>query len=137
MKTILVDAVYTFIIETEEGFKIFEPMQKILDEFPNRKIILTSAGDEKFEKYGLDRMPYEVFTLKHDPEKTNPEYYKKMLEHFSLQPEDVVYFEHNPKAAESAISVGINTYYYDNTKNDLMSLKKFIDTSLLEKNKNL
>ncbi len=92
MKTILVDAVDAFVIETEDGFKIYEPMRKMLDEFPNIKIILTGANDKQFKKFGLDKMPYEVFTLKHDPEKTNPEYYKKMLEHFNLKPEDVVCF---------------------------------------------
>ena len=65
MKTILVDAVDAFVVETENGFEIFEPMRKILDDFPNRKIILTGANDEQFKKFGLDKMPYEVFTLKH------------------------------------------------------------------------
>ena len=60
MKTILIDAVYAFIIETEEGFKIFEPMQKMLDEFPNRKIILTSASDEKFEKYIMGKSLFAI-----------------------------------------------------------------------------
>mgnify|MGYP001616274844 CR=1 FL=1 len=64
MKTILVDAVDAFVIETESGFEIFEPMRKMLDEFPNRKIILTGANDEQYKKFGLDKMPYEVFTLK-------------------------------------------------------------------------
>jgi len=46
VKTILVDAMEGFVIETENGFEIFEPMQKILDEFTNRKIILSGANDE-------------------------------------------------------------------------------------------
>ena len=46
MKTILVDAVDAFVVETETGFEIFEPMRKMLDEFPNRKIILTGTNDE-------------------------------------------------------------------------------------------
>ena len=57
MKTILVDAVDAFVIETENGFEIFEPMRKMLDEFPNTKIILTGANDEQFKKFGLDKMP--------------------------------------------------------------------------------
>jgi len=64
-------------------------------------------------------MPYEIFTFKHDPEKTNPEYYKKMLEHFDLNLEDVVYFEHNPEAVKSAQSVGIKTHFLDNEKRPL------------------
>ena len=127
MKTILVDAIDGFVIETENGFEIFEPMQKMLNEFPNRKIILTGANDEQFKKFGLDKMPYEVFTLKHDPEKTNPEYYKKMLWHFNLQSDDVVYFEHNPEAVKSAQSVGIKTHFWDNEKRPLKELSVFLE----------
>ncbi len=75
MKTILVDAVDTFVIE---GEGIFREMHDLLETFPNRKIILTGANDEQFKEFGLDKMPYEVFTLKHNPEKTDPE--KKDLE---------------------------------------------------------
>lgn len=127
MKTILVDGINAFIVEAEEGFKIYEPMQKMLDEFPNTKIILTGANDEQFKKFGLDKMPYEVFTLKHDPEKTNPEYYRKMLKHFNLESEDVVYFEHNPEAVKSAESVGIKTHYWDNEKRPLRELSIFLE----------
>lgn len=127
MKTILVDAVDAFVVETENGFEVFEPMRKMLDDFPNRKIILTGANDEQFKKFGLDKMPYEVFSLKHDPEKTNPEYYKKMLEHFNLTSEDVVYFEHNPEAVKSAQSVGIKTHFWDNEKRPLRELSIFLE----------
>ena len=129
MKTILVDAVDAFVVETNEGFKIYEPLQKMLDDFPNTKIILTGANDEQLKKFGLDKMPYEVFTLKHDPEKTSPEYYKKMLGYFNLKPEDVVYFEHNPEAVKSAQSVGIKTHYWDNEKKPLRELSIFLENT--------
>lgn len=129
MKTILVDAVNTFVI-LEKG--IFEEMHELLETFPNKKIILTGADDEQFIKFGLDNMPYEVFTLKHNPEKTDPEYYKKMLENFDLKSEEVVYFEHNPDAVKSAESVGITSYWYDPEKKDLNSLKDFLTENLNE-----
>ena len=72
MKTILVDAVDAFVIEDNGHFKIFAEMQKSLETFPNRKIILTGANDEQFKQFGLDKMPWEVFTLKHNPEKRIP-----------------------------------------------------------------
>lgn len=127
MKTILVDAINTFIIK---GKGIFKAMYKTLEGYPNRKIILTGANDGQMEEFGLNEMPYEVFTLKHNPEKTNPEYYKKMLEHFSLTPGDVIYFEHNEDAVKSAQSVGINTYHYNKDKKNLIALKEFIDENL-------
>lgn len=126
MKTILVDAVYAFVVETENGFEIFEPMRKMLDEFPNTKIILTGADDEQFKKFGLAGMPYEVFTLKHHPEKTDSAYYEQMLDHFGLNKDAVVYFEHDERAVKSARSVGIMTYHYDNDRKDLGALRGFL-----------
>lgn len=75
-------------------------------------------------------MPYEVFTLKHNPKKTDPNYYKILLEKYNLDTSEIIYFEHNPKAVESAQSVGINSYFYDNNTKDLASLKKFLDINL-------
>lgn len=75
-------------------------------------------------------MPYKLFTLKHDPEKTNPEYYRILLDQYNLAAEDVIYFEHNNEAVESAKSVGINTYFYDHTKENMVALKTFLDANL-------
>lgn len=129
MKTILVDAVHAFVIEDNGGFKIFKEMHDLLETFPNRKIILTGADDESFKKYGLDKMPYEVFTLKHNPEKTDPKYYETMLKHFGLAKGDVIYFEHNPEAVKSAQSIGVKTYHYDSDKKDLKALKDFLSAA--------
>jgi FMN phosphatase YigB (HAD superfamily) len=105
-------------------------MYDLLETFPNKKIILTGAKYEKFKKLGLANMPYAVFTLEHNPEKTNPEYYNILLKNFNLSKKDVIYFEHNLDAVKSAQSVGINTYFYDNDKKDLEKLKKFLDDNL-------
>lgn len=129
MKTILVDAVDCFV--STEG-QIFEEMHSLLDGYPNKKIILTGANDEQFKKFGLDKMPYEVFTLKHDPEKTDPAYFEKMLEHYGLTKDEVIYFEHNSDAVKSAESIGIKSCYYDNKKQDLMALKAFLDSNLIK-----
>ena len=127
MKTILVDAVYTFV--SENGI-IFQEMFDLLETYPNRKIILTNAGDDKWKQYGLDKMPYEVFTLKHNPEKTDPKYFEILLEHFGLNKNDVVYFEHNADAVKSAQSAGITSFFYDQDKKDLEALKTFLTTNL-------
>lgn len=130
MKTILVDAVDAFVIETNAGFQIFAEMHELLENFPNRKIILTGADDTQYLEFGLDHMPYDVFTLKHHPEKTDPEYFKKMLDHFELQSHEVVYFEHNPSAVKSAESLGITSYFYDHTQQDLQALRRFLEAHL-------
>ena len=127
MKTILVDAIGAFVIE---GEGISNEMYDLLETFPNPKIILTGADDDQMKEFGLDQMPYPIFTLKHDPEKANPSYYEKMFENFNLTKEDVVYFEHSEKAVESARSVGIATYYYDSDRKDLESLKSFLTENI-------
>lgn len=129
MKIILVDAVHTFVLANEG---IYEPLYELLQKYPNKKIVLTNANDEQMKKYGLDTLPYEVFTLKHNPDKTNPEYFRKMLSHFNLKPEGVIYFEHSNDAVKSAQSVGITSYYYDKEKRDMKTLKAFIDQNLSE-----
>lgn len=127
MKTILVDAVDCFV--SDEG-QMFNEMFKLLETYPNKKIILTGATDEKLKFYNLDKMPYEVFTLKHNPEKTDPKYYEIMLKNLGLNKNKVIYFEHSIEAVKSAQSVDIKTYYYDNDKKDLKSLKKFLDENI-------
>lgn len=127
MKTILVDAINGFILE--DG-TIFQEMYEMLETYPNPKIILTGANDEQFEKFNLDKSPYEVFTLKHNPEKTDPIYFKILLKEFSLKPQGVIYFEHNIDAMKSAESVGIKSYFYDHTKGDVVGLKEFIDDNI-------
>lgn len=124
MKTILVDAVNTFVT----GGEIFSEMKELLDSYPNRKIILTNANDEQMKEFGLIDLPYELFTLKHNPDKIDPKYFELMLNHFNLKKEDVVYFEHNPDAVKSAQSAGITTLHYDKDKKDLVALKNFLDT---------
>ena len=55
MKTILVDAVNTFVVKTEDGgYEIFEPLRTLLEQLPNKKIILTGANDEQIKKFGLE-----------------------------------------------------------------------------------
>ena len=127
MKTILVDAVNAFVIE---GEGVCKEMHKLLETYPNRKIILTGANNKQMVEFGLNDMPYEVFSLSHNPEKTDPNYYEKMLEHFNLKMSDVIYFENKPEAVKSAQSVGITTFHYDPVKKDLVSLKQFIDQNL-------
>lgn len=125
MKIILVDAAGTFVLD---GVGVFKEMHELLEQYPNPKIILTNANDEQIPKYGLVNLPYPLFTLKHNPDKTDPEYFRKMLAHFGLQVEDVVYFEHTPAAVESARQLGITAYWYDAEKKDLNALKAFLDS---------
>lgn len=131
MKTILVDAVNTSIIKNESGqFEKFQKLFDLLETYPNKKIILTNANNEQLKEFRLDNVPYPVFTMKHYPDKPNPIYFETFLNQHELQASDVVYFEHNPEAVESAKSVGIIAYHYNKDLKDLVALKVFLDESL-------
>ncbi len=127
MKTILVDAIDTFVIK-DQG--IDQEIFKLLESFPNRKIVLTNAPEERMEEPDFLSVPYEIFSLYNDPNKSDPEYYRAMLSQLMLSAEEVIYFEHNPEAVKSAESVGIKTYYFDPEKRDILALKDFLETNL-------
>ena len=126
IKAILVDAWNTFVT----GGGLFIEMKNILDKFEIKKIILTNANEEEKVKYGIVNMPYDVFTLAHEPNKTDPEYYKRMLEHFHLTSEEVIYFEHNAEAVKSALSVGIKTFHYNKYTKNIDAVKDFLKKNI-------
>lgn len=127
MKTILVDAFNT-LYRKEGG--IDQAIIELIESYPNPRIILSNANDEEIVAYGMMNPPYDFFTLKHTPNKTDPEYYKLMLDRSHLRPDDVIYFEHNPEAVKSAESVGILSYHFDPIVRDLSALKSFLDENL-------
>lgn len=127
MKTILVDARKVFI--TAEW--VNQDLKSFLDSLENPKIILTNANEEERTKIWIINMPYDVFSLSHNPDKTNPIYYQKMLEKYWLKADEVVYFESNPDAVKTAKSLWINTYRYDIIeKKDIEWIKKFINNNI-------
>jgi len=71
-----VDAVETFVLE---GIGVYHPLYKLLEKYPNRKIILTNADDAQLIEFGLIDLPYELFSLKHNPNKEDSGYYKQMM----------------------------------------------------------
>jgi HAD superfamily hydrolase (TIGR01509 family) len=123
MQTILVDAVNTLVIK---GEGVYAPLHDLLERYPNPKIILTNADDEQLISFGLDRAPYPVFTLKHQPNKTDAQYFERMLAHFALAASNVVYIEHNAVAVASAQKVGIRTHHYNANRKDVDSVQAFL-----------
>lgn len=126
MKTFLVDGAFTITVPEGERFAVDEKLYALLETFSNRKIIVTNAGDEQMKKFGLDAVPYEVFTLKHRPDKIDPVYFETLLRHFNLRADEVMYFEHDPQAVKSAESVGIVSYHFDAEKRDFEALQGFL-----------
>lgn len=126
MKTILVDAVNTFVVDGVMN----ADMHMILDTFPHRKIIVTNANADEQVTYWLVDMPYEMFTMNHTPNKPDPLYFTTLLGQYNLKPEEVVYFEHNPDAVKSAQSVGITTMQYDHINKDIEAVKAFLEANI-------
>ena len=126
MKTILVDAYNTFV--TEEG--VNREMHVMLETFPNKKIILTNANEEKQVEFWLVNLPYPMFTQNFDPLKHDPEFYRTLLKEYNLQSDDCIYFEHDIKAVESARSIWIETFHYDYVKKDVDEVKAFLQSNV-------
>lgn len=126
-KVILVDAYNTFVLSNGS---IDEEMYELLEEFENTKILVTNADIEKQQELGIVNMPYEVFTLNFNPEKTNPEYFNMFLGTYGLEPKNCIYFEHNPLAVENANKLGIVSFHFNHEKRDLKELKTFLETYL-------
>ena len=126
MKTILVDAWNTFVLESG----IDQEMYKLLERYDNPKIVVTNANDEQIIQLGMEDLPYELFTMKHDPDKLDPRYFLTLLNEHDLKAEEVIYFEHDPEAVESARSVGITSYNFDHEERKLNALKEFLDSNL-------
>lgn len=58
MKTILVDAVNTTIIEDGSGtFIQFKELFELLDTYQNPKLIVTNANDEQLVTFGINNVP--------------------------------------------------------------------------------
>lgn len=127
MKLILVDAINTFVIK-DQG--IDQEIYTLLERYPNQKLIVTNANDEQMIQFGLDKMSYEVFTMKHNPDKPDPVYFSTLMEKYQRKAHELVYFEHNADAVESARSLGITTFQYDPQKRDLLALETFLDVEL-------
>ncbi len=126
-KTILVDAVFCLV---DERGSITAPLYDLLEKFPNPKVVLTGANDDQMQAFKLHELPYPVFTLSHDPEKTDPAYYRTFLSEYTLSTEDVVYIEHAPEAVASARSLGIPTFRYESESPDLDALRTFLAAAL-------
>lgn len=124
MKTILVDAVNVFVIE---GEGVNNDLYHLLESYPNPKLIVTGANQEQIKQYGLDALPYPLFTCAHNPEKSEPEYFKILMRDKNLKAVDLVYFDHREAALKSAKQVGITTYFYNPATKDMLALKSFLD----------
>jgi FMN phosphatase YigB (HAD superfamily) len=104
---------------------------ELLESFKNPKLVLTNANDHQMKIFGLDNSPYPVFSLKHEPNKTDPDYFNIFLGKHNFATEDVVYFEHDQEAVDSARSLGIDAFHYDvESASRYEDLKEFLTSNV-------
>ena len=127
MKTILVDAYRTLVLP-EGGLD--NGLLSLVNNYANQKIVVTNATEEQKVEYGIDKVPFPVFSMSHNPNKPDPVFFITLLKEYDLVPEEVVYFEHNADAVASARSVGITAMHFDHTQRDLLAVKDFLDKNL-------
>ena len=106
--------------------KVNNDIKNLVKKFKNKKIVLTNA-DELEKKIFLKNITYETFSLKHKPNKSNPKYFKKFLLKYKLEPQQLIYIEHDIKAVKSAQSLGIVTHHFNG---NLKNLENFLNLFL-------
>tara|TARA_B110000211_G_scaffold210117_1_gene247979 strand:+ start:876 stop:1253 length:378 start_codon:yes stop_codon:yes gene_type:complete len=121
MKIILIDAWNTLV----KNKKLDVDLYYLLEKFENRKIILTNANNNELIDYGIVEMPYDVFSLSHEPNKDDSLYFKLLIKKYNLINTNLIYIEHNYEAVQSAMSIGIKTHHY-NPKDTNDSVYQFL-----------
>ena len=125
MKTILVDAWNTFV----KNKKIDLRLMKILEKFPCDKIIVTNANLSEQKDLGIINMPYSVFSLSHNPEKTNKLYFDILCNEKKLKKEELLYIEHNIVSVETAKTFGIKSILFNE---NYLEIEEFLNQNYNE-----
>ena len=113
VETVLVDVI-NCLIDKDKG------LNKELAEYLNntsKKIIVVTNADKKETLEKIKPFNFEVFTLNNNPNKDSTEYFKKLIQHYKLNPDLTIYFDHKKERLDSANKSGIkNTITYKNNK---------------------
>ena len=76
---------------------------------------------------GFDNLPYEIFTCEGNPNKSNPKYFKKLLESKKLLSNHCLYIDHKTENLESANKHNIKGIHFTGDFN-YESIKKEFDS---------
>ncbi len=125
--TILCDLIGTF---ADKQGNIYNDINEVLKTFSQQKILLTSATNQQLKDFKLTNLPYPVYTTEHTIEKSNPEYYKKLLKQFNLTPQEVIYIERKHEAIKTAQMLGIKTIKFNPEKRNINTVRKLLQKHL-------
>lgn len=123
MKTLLVDAVRTIISSDKEytidTWWLNKDLADYLITLNNcRIIVVTNAPDLKFAKIQryLADYDFEIYSLENNPWKTDPEFFKKLLQDKKINASDCFYLDHKQENLEAAVMNGIEWVLYVNNE---------------------
>lgn len=122
IKIILVDAVRGIINSNEaydtDTWSLNLELAEYLKTLPQRTIIVTNAAGDNLEliKTLLKDYPFEVVSYENNPNKSDSEYFTKLLATRNSQPETILYFDHKQANLNSATQAGItNSFVHTDT----------------------
>jgi len=104
-KAILVDAI-NCLIDKKTGLN--KELASFLKKTGNKIIVATNA-DPKEIKLQLKECNFEVFSLMKSPGKGHPDYFRRLLERHNLNPDEVIYFDHDKDNVRSAEILSIKS----------------------------
>jgi valyl-tRNA synthetase len=129
-KTILVDAVGTLINSNEskdiESYSLNNVLAEYLSRLANKIIVVTNATDESLSAIDelLRDYKFEIYTLHKNPDKSESEYFEKLISNFNLKSKNIIYIDHKDKNVNAAVKAGIlNSLVSDSNEHRI----KFID----------
>lgn len=110
VETILVDAVNCLIKKDGKDAKLIEILESL-----NKKIIVATNGNKEAVAKILENK-FEIFSLNKSPEKSDPEFFKRLIEKYNLDKNRIFYFDHKQENVDSAKSLGISAKLYQSTE---------------------
>jgi HAD superfamily hydrolase (TIGR01509 family) len=102
-KTILLDGMYCLF---DESFTVNEEIMNRIQLYGKPVIIVTNAPREKLKTIA-EKTGFEVVTYEKNPVKTDPEFFKKLLEEKNLTADNCIYLDHDAANLTSAKEVDI------------------------------
>ncbi|MDD5133126.1 MAG: alanine--tRNA ligase-related protein [Candidatus Nanoarchaeia archaeon] len=129
-RLILVDGMYCLY---DDKFNLNKELLDTINNFNSHSILVVNKFKEKGLKLVQNYNPeldtnWQAFSLEEKGiKKDNPEYFNTLLKTFDLQPEEVIYFDHDEKNIETAAKLGILSKHYT----DIKSIKKVIEDHLI------
>jgi|GEM_PF-1890526 len=115
--TILIDAIRC-IIDSDENYesdtrKLNIELADYLKTLTQKILIVTNAKEEKLIqlKVLIKNYPFEVISYFGTPEKSDPEYFTRLIKDKNLNPKEIYYVDHRESNHLSAIEAGITNIH--------------------------